>query len=101
MNYDKQFEEIKNKVNQGNIKDIDFVMSKLNGADLATTRAVDLYLNYLTNILGIKRLEYYLFKGTQIQKNYCCLFFARRNEWQLIDKAYSEGCIDEIQAYSR
>ncbi len=101
MNYNEAFKAIEERVQSGSSDDIDYIMKILEAADLATTRAVDLYLNYLSNKSGIERLEYYLFNGTQIQRNYSCLFFVRCNEWQLIDKAYSQGCIDEIQAYSR
>ena len=101
MNYTNLFESIKQKTLRGTSCDIDSIMEILNGADLPITRAVDFYLGYVSNNIGIERLEYYLFSGTQIQRNYCCLFFARRNEWELINKAYNEGRIDKIQAYSR
>lgn len=101
MKYNDFFKMIESRVKSGSPEDVDWIMKILDNADLITTRAVDFHLNYLTNNSGITRLEHYLFKGTQIQRNYCCLFFSRRNEWQLINKAYLEGCIDEIQAYSR
>ncbi len=101
MNYTKLFESIKQKAIRGTSCDIDSIMEILNEADIPITRAVDFYLGYVSKDAGIKRLEYYFFSGTQIQRNYCCLFFARRNEWKLINKAYEEGRIDKIQAYSR
>ena len=101
MNYLHLFESIKQKALRGSSCDIDSIMETLNEADLPITRAVDLYLGYVANKVGIERLEYYLFSGTRIQRNYCCLFFARRNEWKLVNKAYKDGCVDRTQAYSR
>ncbi len=101
MDYTPQFEMINRHCQLGNPEDIDVVMDILDNADLPTTRAVDLYLGYVTNQPGIRRLEHYLFTGTQIQRNYCTLFFARSNNWDLVNKAYAKGLIDKIQAYSR
>ena len=101
MNYTRLFNTIKTKAVQGSVTDIDFIMRTLDGADLPITRAVDFYLGFVTNSEGINRLTHYLFSGTQIQRNYCALFFERKNEWELINKAYEEGCIDAVQAYSR
>ena len=101
MNYTTLFESIKTKAYSGSSSDIDAIMIELNKGDLPTSRAVDFYLSFVTNTNGIDRLSHYLFSGTQIQRNYCALFFERINEWELINKAYKEGCIDKIQAYSR
>ncbi len=102
MNYTRLFNQIKENCLIGHIDNIDLVLSQLNETvDLPTTRAVDLYLGMVKNEQGIKQIEYYLFNGTQIQRNYCTLFFARRNDWLLVNKAYKLGLIDKIQAYSR
>ncbi len=101
MNYTDLFDSIKLKAQRGSSSDIDLIMTELNNADLPITRAIDFYLGFVTNRKGIERLSYYLFYGTQIQRNYCALFFERRNDWKLINKAYRSGCIDKIQAYSR
>lgn len=101
MNYTPLFSRIERLCIRGNPKDIDSVMEILQSADLPTTRAVDFYLGHIVNLEGINRLEFYLFNGSQIQRNYTTLFFARRNEWKLINDAYSKGLIDYIQAYSR
>ena len=101
MNYTSLFNSIKEKSHRGFSADIDSIMSTLNKADLPTTRAVDFYLGSVTNSMGLKRLEYYLFSGTQRQRNYAALFFARKNEWTIINRAVKKGCIDKIQAYSR
>lgn len=94
--------EIKKLCEKGNKEDISKVMSYLNeDVDLPTTKIVDYYLGTVKNCEGIDCIEYFLFNGTQIQRNYCTLFFARRNDWILVNKAYNLGLIDYIQAYSR
>jgi hypothetical protein len=69
--------------------------------DLPTTKILDYYLGTVGTPEGIGRIEHYLFHGTQMQRNYSTLFFARRNDWSLVNKAYSMGLIDHVQAYSR
>ena len=83
-------------------EDIDEVVGLLTSTvDLITRKNVDFYLGAVTNPEGLARLEYYLFHGSQIQRNYTTLFFARRDEWELIHRAYKLGLIDYRQAYSR
>jgi hypothetical protein len=102
MNYKKQFELIRGNCLRANSQDIDDVLVLLNNkVELPVTRAVDYYLSLVDTKCGIDRIEYYLFNGSQIQRNYCTLFFARRNDWSLVDKAFNLGLIDKIQAYSR
>lgn len=101
MNYTDIFNKIKRKCIDGNVDDINKVMDILKNADLPITRAVDFYLEFLQNQDGIDRLEYFLFNGTLIQRNYCTLYFARRNCWDKVNRAYDLGLIDKIQAYSR
>ena len=45
--------------------------------------------------------KYYLFNGTQIQRNYACLFLNRLGEREPVKEAFEQGLIDEIQAFSR
>ena len=86
----------------GSKEDINRVMEYLNqDTDLPTTKIVDFYLGTVSNIEGLRQVEHYLFNGSQIQRNYCTLFFARRNEWQIVNRAYNLGLIDYAQAYSR
>ena len=101
MNYTNLFNRIERHCLRGESEDIDGVMAILAAADLPTTRAVDFYLGRVTNAAGVRRIEKFLFEGTQIQRNYCTLFFARRNDWALVNRAYRNGLIDRIQAYSR
>lgn len=100
--YREKFDSIKDKCLSGKAEEVRSVLSLLNAeVDLPTTRAIDFYLGQITNREGIQVLEEYLFRGTQIQRNYCTLFFARRDEWGLVNKACKLGLIDELQAYSK
>lgn len=102
MNYTPLFKRIKQLCSKGEADAIDEVLSLLDsGADLPTTKAIDLYLGLVTKTHGIKRIEHYLFNGTPIQRNYCTLFFARRGDWDNVNEAYRRGLVDAMQAYSR
>lgn len=102
MIYRDLFNSIKTKCERGNKEDITGVISLLNSSvDIPVTRAVDFYLSLVSNPEGLETIEYFLFNGTQIQRNYCTLFFARKNMWKPVNKAYEMGLIDAIQAYSR
>lgn len=86
----------------GNAEDIDFIMSYLNSeTNLVTTRFIDFAISLVENKAGIDQIQHYLFNGTQIQRNYACLFFNRHGEWPLVKEAFQKGLIDAIQAYSR
>ncbi|SDL20740.1 hypothetical protein [Kriegella aquimaris] len=94
--------ELIERAERGNEEDVDYVISHLtDDSTLAMTRYVDFALSLVVNRKGILRLEYYLFNGTLIQRNYCCLFFNRRLDYDLVDQAFRKGLIDEIQAFSR
>jgi len=102
MIYTEKFEEIKEKCLRGSAEDIRNVISLLNDSvDLPTTRAVDFYLSLVTSEEGINEIEFELFHGTQIQRNYATLFFARRDDWSIVNRAFEAGLIDRLQAYSR
>jgi DNA-binding MarR family transcriptional regulator len=94
--------EIRELCERGSAEDVDRVMEHLtDGADLPTTKIVDRYLGSVKTIEGMKRIEHYLFNGTQIQRNYSTLFFVRVDDWKLVNKAYRMGLIDYVQAYSK
>lgn len=102
MVYIEKFNEIKEKCLRSTDADIRSVISMLNKqVDLPTTRAVDFYLSLVNKPEGIKVLEEFLFEGSQMQRNYCTLYFARKDEWALVNKAFKLGLIDSKQAYSR
>ncbi len=86
----------------GHPEDIDYLMSLLNSeTTFAMTRFVDYALSLVENEAGLKRLEFYLFNGTQIQRNYSGMCLNRRGEWKIVKKAWKMGLIDERQFYAR
>ena len=94
--------EIEELCKKGRPEDIDQVMSYLNETvDIPMTKVIDYYLGTISSITGMKQIEYYLFNGSQIQRNFAALFFVRINDWKLVNKAYKLGLIDYIQAYSK
>lgn len=68
---------------------------------LIETKMIDFFLGQMTSNIAIHRVIFYLFNGTQIQRNYSTLFLARKNIWKPINEAYQKGLIDYKQAYSR
>jgi DNA-binding MarR family transcriptional regulator len=94
--------DIRERCKRGSAPDIDRVLSLLHEkADLPTTKIIDYYLGTVRSEEGTARIKHYLFHGTQMQRNYATLFFARRNDWPLVNQAHSMGLIDYAQAYSR
>ena len=90
------------KAKVGRPDDVDYVIYHLtNQASFALTRFVDYALSLVENPDGRERLEYFLFNGSQIQRNYCSLYFNRMGNWKIVKKAYEFGLIDEVQAFSR
>lgn len=101
-NFTGILQELIDRAESGDREAVDFIMNKLNGSStFAMTRYVDFALGLVENQSGIERIEYYLFNGSSIQRNYCSLYFNRRGDWSLVKKAFNEGLIDEIQAYAR
>ena len=89
----------------GRAEDIDSIMDRLTDQmTFAESRFIDYALGLVESSEGMKRIAEYLFDGTQIQRNYCTLYFNRRNEkeaWMLVKRAYSLGLIDARQAFSK
>lgn len=89
----------------GSKSDIDRIMSNLNeDMTFVDSRFVDYALGLVKSKEGVEQIEHYLFSGTQIQRNYCTLFFNRRGEkgdWEMVKQAYTMGLIDKIQAFSK
>ncbi len=86
----------------GQVDDVDFIVGHLTpDVTLSTTRIVDYALSLVETDSGVERVEFYLFNGTQIQRNYATLFLSRRGDWDVVNRAFSQGLIDEIQAYAR
>lgn len=88
--------------NVGTRSSIDEIMRHLNKKmSLGESKLIDYALGTIETDEGLRVMEYYLFHGTQIQRNYCALFWGRRGEYLLIRRAYDQGLIDEKQAFSR
>lgn len=86
----------------GNESDVDRIVSNLKPAsDFAMTRFVDFALSVVKFEAGKERIRFYLFHGTQIQRNYASLYFNRRGEWDCVKEAFDQGLIDEVQAFAR
>lgn len=93
--------ELITRAEKGSDEDVDYIMSHLTkDSSLAMTRYVDYALSKVENQKGVLRLEYYLFKGTLIQRKYSS-FFNRMQDYDIVKCAYKEGRIDKIQAFAR
>jgi hypothetical protein len=100
--YTGKLGELVARAEHGNADDVDYIMKNLsNNSSLVMTKFVDFALGLVENPKGILQLEYYLFNGTLIQRNYSSLFFNRRSDFEIVLRAYKEGRIDEIQAFAR
>lgn len=87
---------------EGTETSIGEIMKHLNKSmTLAESKFIDFALGHVESDEGVKIMEHYLFHGTQIQRNYCTLYFGRRGEYPIIRKAYDAGLIDAKQAFSR
>lgn len=87
---------------KGTRESIEKIMENLNvDATLQETREIDHALSYVEAEEGVKTIKYYLFHGTQIQRNYCALYLGRVHEYFILRKAYDLGLIDDKQAFSR
>jgi len=97
-----KLQELIEKAETGGVVDVDFIMGHLTSeSTFELTRYVDFALSLVENINGIARIEYYLFNGSVIQRNYSSLFFNRRLDYDIVMRAFSQGLIDEIQAFAR
>jgi HEAT repeat protein len=87
---------------RGKIADIDTLMESLeNEQNSATYKLVDYTLGLVNTNEGMERIKYYLFNGTQTQRNYAALYFKRLQAKDILTEAVKQGCIDKIQAFSK
>lgn len=87
---------------EGTKESIGKLMDRLNRKmTLADSKFIDFALSEVYTQEGIEVMQGYLFKGTQIQRNYCALYFGRLGEYEIVRKAYDQGLIDARQAFSR
>ena len=86
----------------GTRQDVDRLMEALvSRDDLATSKLVDFALGLVRTREGMVRVEDYLFRGNQVQRNFATLYFKRRGLVELIDEAVQRGLVDREQAYSK
>ena len=84
----------------GLAKDVDQLMAYLHEkTTLLTIKMVDNALNLVNTREGKICLRYYLYHGTEIQRNYAALFFKRRDDLETVEAAFAAGKLDERQAY--
>ncbi len=87
---------------EGTKESVKKIMENINlEMGMIESKIIDYALGLINNAEGINTLEKYLFEGTQIQRNYCTLYFNRKEEFKLVRLAYDQGLIDERQAFSR
>lgn len=86
----------------GTCVSVDMILADINkDMSIALSKIIDYSLSFVQSDEGVERMAHYLFHGTQIQRNYCTLYFNRRGDWRLVRQAFEQGLIDEIQAFSR
>lgn len=87
---------------EGTEESIGKIMKDLNTeVSIVDSKFIDFALGNVESEEGFKVMEYYLFHGDQIQRNYATLYFGRLGEYLIIRKAYDMGLIDIKQAFSR
>lgn len=97
-----KLQELIEYAESGTESDVDNIFSHLNQtSDFAMTRYVDFALSVVESEAGKERIRFYLFHGTQIQRNYASLYFNRLGEWEIVEAAFDKGLIDEVQAFAR
>ena len=81
---------------------IDIMMRSLEWCSFRSPdKLIDNVLRLVKTSTEKERIEYYLFNGTQIQRNCATLYFKRLGEIGILTEAVEMGCIDGIQAFSK
>jgi hypothetical protein len=84
----------------GTPETVDMLMLALIQHDnLATTKLVDYALGLVNTPSGTARIEYYLFQGVQVQRNYAALYFKRRGFTDLLEQALAKALISFEQGF--
>jgi len=87
---------------RGTKESVDLIMHNLNrNMTIAESKFIDFALGQVETEEGLEVMRNYLFHGTQLQRNYCTLFFSRRGDHMLVKEAFDLGLIDDKQAFSR
>jgi hypothetical protein len=97
-----RFELFEQMGRAGNPQDIDIMMESLERDPSSFPhKLVDYTLGLVKNTEGQLRIEYYLFNGTLVQRNYAALYFKRIGKVGILAKAVKMRCIDRVQAFSK
>ena len=87
---------------EGNKASVKQLMDSLNSRmTLAESKFIDFALGEVATPEGVALIHHYFFHGTQLQRNYCALYFSRRGDHKLVRAAFDQGLIDDLQAFSR
>lgn len=88
--------------NTGRAENITYLMETLETArSFAQCKIIDYALGLVVSAEGREAIKNYLFNGSPVQRNYAALYFKRLGNRTLINRAVQQGCIDEIQGYSK
>lgn len=94
--------DIAKKVDSGRASDVDYFMSYLTiESSTQIIKMADFAISQIRSEEGVERIKYYLFNGTNIQRNYSALYFKRHKKEGLLQKAISLQRIDEKQVLSK
>ncbi len=94
--------EIAQRAKNSTDADIDFLMKMLTEeTSFAVCKTIDFALGLVNTKAGCLRIRYYLFNGNPVQRNYAALYFKRRGNERILEKAIGLQCIDEKQAKSQ
>ncbi len=97
-----RFELFEQMGRSGMPMDIDIMMESLElDPSSSPHKLIDYALGLVNNLEGQLRIEYYLFNGTLVQRNYAALYFKRIRAVGILTEAVEMGCVDRIQAFSK
>jgi hypothetical protein len=97
-----RFDGFVSRGKSGDRADVDALMQALAAADdLATIKLVDYALSLVEKREGKEHVRYYLFHGTQAQRNYAALYFKRRGLEEVLEEAVRMGLVDREQAFAK
>ncbi len=96
-----RYDVFKEMGRQGTPEHVDIMMRSLEEDPHSSPhKLIDYTLGLVDNRQGKDRIEYYLFNGTTVQRNYAALYFKRRNDRLILAEAVKKGCIVGV-AYRR
>lgn len=94
--------ELEQMAKSGRSTDIDTLMKNLEtGGAFLQYKMIDYALGLVSSSEGRARIKHFLFNGNKMQRNYAALYFKRIGANIILEEAVRNGCIDEVQAYSR